>query len=105
MNLPRHCENVRAVYIRNAKIIFVIAPTHGFGALREVSEEVGQLEEPSFMNAFVRSVSTLRKVVLGGIPEQLPRTCFVQTSERGRSRLLGKYDGAHGRNRTTGDQT
>lgn len=71
-------RNLQAFYIKHAKIVFVTAQTAGrrilksFRAQRVIIEEAGQLDEANSVNAFIRSFSTLRKVIWTGDPAQLP---------------------------------
>lgn len=45
-----------------------------FRAQPVIIEEAGQLDEPNSLNAFVRSYTSLRKVIWSGDPDQLPPT-------------------------------
>lgn len=65
-------RNLQTFYIKHARIILITAQTagrrimKGFRASRVIIEEAGQLDEPNSLNAFVRSYSTLRKVIWSG---------------------------------------
>ena len=73
-------RNLQSFYLKHAKIVFCTAQTAGrrilklFRAQRVIVEEAGQLDEPNTLNSFVRSYSTLRKVILSGDEFQLPPT-------------------------------
>lgn len=65
-------RNLQSFYIKNAKVVLVTAQTAGrrilksYRADRVIIEEAGQLDEPNSLNAFVRSYSTLKKVIWTG---------------------------------------
>ncbi|KAK2756695.1 hypothetical protein FQN54_005141 [Arachnomyces sp. PD_36] len=92
-------EELQGFYLRHAKIVLCTAFTAGRKALRNfkpmfvVADEASQMSESTCVNGFIRSYSTLKKLILSGDPAQLsPTVTSLNTNECYESEKLSLFE-------------